>query len=257
MQNLQLEPKVAIVTGSSRGLGRSTVLSLAGRGVDSIVTYYANKAAADEVVHQAEKLNRKALALQLDVSDITTFTSFANEVSRVLKETWNREKFDFLVNNAGTHASAPIGEITEAQMDEMYNVHVKGVLFLTQALLPYMADNGRIVNISSGLTRFSIPGSSVYASMKGAVEVLTRYMAKELAPRGIAVNTVAPGAVETDFHGGMVRDDPDLNTLVASMTAMGRVGVPEDIGPMIASLLDGENRWMTGQRLEVSGGMFL
>lgn len=257
MQNNQSETKIALVTGSSRGLGRSTVMSLAERGVDAIVTYHTNSAAADDVVAEIQILGRKAVALRLDSTATSTFEAFADEVGRVLMGTWGCEEFDFLINNAGTHASAPIGQITEAQLEEMYNVHFKGVLFLTQALLPKMADGGRIVNISSGLTRFSIPGSSVYASMKGAVEVMTRYMAKELAPRGIAVNTVAPGAIETDFHGGIVRDNQDMNNLVASMTAMGRVGLPEDIGPMIACLLSDSNRWMTGQRIEVSGGMFL
>ncbi len=250
-------PKVAIITGASRGLGRNTALSLARRGVDVIITYHSNRAEADSAVATIQALGRKAVAFQLDTSTVAAFDGFAASVRQALAETWQRDRFDYLVNNAGTALYAPFAETTEADFDRLYNIHPKGVFFLTQKLLPLIADGGRIVNISSGLARFSLPGLSAYASMKGGVEVLTRYMARELAPRGIAVNTVAPGAIETDFGGGGVRDNPEMNKFVASVTAMGRAGVPDDIGPMIALLLADENRWVTGQRIEASGGMFL
>ncbi|SEQ44697.1 NAD(P)-dependent dehydrogenase, short-chain alcohol dehydrogenase family [Pseudomonas cuatrocienegasensis] len=184
----------------------------------------------------------------------TTFAAFAETLQGVLKATWQRDSFDHLVNNAGHGDMASIAETTEAQFDALVNVHFKGVFFLTQALLPLLADGGRIVNLSTGLTRFASPGFAAYAAAKGAVEVLSLYLAKELGSRGIAVNTVAPGAIETDFLGGAVRDMPDLNKVFAEMTALGRVGVPDDIGPMIASLLGEQNRWVNAQRIEVSGG---
>ncbi len=255
--NAKSETKIAIVTGGSRGLGRNTAVSLAKHGVNSIVTYHSNRAEADAAVSEIEELGRKAVALQLDAGKTETFDAFAAEVKRALKETWGRDTFDYLVNNAGTSAPGSIADMKEADFDSLYNIHFKGVFFLTQKLLPSIKDGGRIVNVSSGLARFAMPGYAVYGSLKGAIEVLTRYMAKELGPRGIAVNVVAPGAIETDFGGGHVRDNPELNKLVASATAMGRVGVPDDIGPMIAVLLSDENRWMTAQRLEVSGGMNL
>ncbi|TDV11428.1 SDR family NAD(P)-dependent oxidoreductase [Paraburkholderia caballeronis] len=251
------QAKIAIVTGASRGLGRNTALSLAATGVDVIVTWLADRAQADAVVEQIEALGRKAVALQLDAGNAASFGQFAADVQRALKDGWARDQFDFLVNNAGSYRTAPIGQITEADFDLLCNVHFKGVLFLTQALLPLLADGGRIVNVSSGLTRFAGFGSAAYASMKGAVEVLTRYMAKEFAPRGITVNTVAPGAIETDFGGGLVRDNRELNQTIAAATALGRVGLPDDIGPMIAALLSDANRWVTAQRIEASGGMFL
>jgi len=248
--------KIAIVTGGSRGLGRNTVLSLARRGVDSIFTYHSNEAEAQSAVAEVEAAGAKAVALRLDAGDTSSFAAFAEGVRGALKSL-GAGRFDYLVNNAGTALYKPFAETTEAELDAVYNVHFKGVFFLTQALLPLINDGGRIVNVSSGLTRFSFPGSSAYASMKGAVEVLTRYLAKELGPRGIAVNTVAPGAIATDFGGGRVRDNADINKQVASFTALGRAGVPDDIGPMIASLLSDDNRWVTGQRIEVSGGMNL
>jgi NAD(P)-dependent dehydrogenase (short-subunit alcohol dehydrogenase family) len=249
--------KIAVVTGASRGLGRAAAISLAALGVDAIITYRSKPAQAEEVVAELAALGRKGVALQLDVAEISSFGAFRARVQDALRVEWGRERFDFLVNNAGSHSPSPIGKITEADFDELCNVHFKGVLFLTQELLPIVADGGRIVNISSGLTRFVGPGSAAYASMKGAIEVLTRYMAKELAGRGITVNTVAPGAIETDFGGGVVRDNPNFNRAVAASTALGRVGVPDDIGPMIAALLSDANRWVTGQRVEVSGGMYL
>ena len=246
--------KIAIVTGASRGLGRNTALAIARRGGDVIVTYHSRADEADAVVAEIEAIGRKAAALQIDVGDVDTFPGFVGRLEAALGETFQRESFDHLVNNAGHGDMASIAETTEAQFDRLVNVHFKGVFFLTQALLPLIADGGRIVNLSSGLTKGAFPGFSAYSAVKGAVEVLTLYMAKELGGRGIAVNTVAPGAIETDFLGGAVRDTPDLNKVFAEMTALGRVGVPDDIGPMIASLLTEDNRWINAQRIEVSGG---
>lgn len=247
---------IAIVTGGSRGLGRSTVLSLAQRGVNSILTYQSNEAEARTVVGLVAETGRKAIALQLDTGNSGSFDAFVAKVRTALAE-WSAKRFDYLVNNAGTSLHKPFELTTEAEFDQIVNVHFKGVYFLTQKLLPLLNDGGRIVNLSSGLARFSMPGASAYGAAKGAIEVLTRYLAKELGQRQIAVNVVAPGAIQTDFSGGMVRDNPQVNKQVAEMTALGRAGVPEDIGPMIASLLSEENRWVNGQRIEVSGGMAL
>ncbi|PYE90499.1 SDR family oxidoreductase [Phyllobacterium leguminum] len=246
--------KIALITGASRGLGRNTALSIARGGGDVIITYQSRREDADSVVAEIEAMGRRALAFQLDMSDVAAFAPFAERLRVALRETWGRETFDHLVNNAGHGDFALIGETTEEQFDRLVDVHFKGVFFLTQALLPLIADGGRIVNLSTGLTRITAPGWSAYAAVKGAIEVLSRYMAKELGSRGIAVNTVAPGAIETDFFGGAVRDTPDFNKLFAEMTALGRVGVPADIGPMIASLLTQDNRWINAQRIEVSGG---
>jgi len=247
---------IAIVTGGSRGLGRSTVLSLAKRGVRSIFTYNSNRAEAEKVVALAREAGADAIALQLDTGAVRSFDGFVSSVRDALNSL-GAERFDFLVNNAGTSHHNSIEETTEEELDALYNVHFKGVFFLTQKLLPLMNDGGRIVNLSTGLTRITIPGSAPYAAMKGAVEVLTRYLAKELGPRRIAVNAVAPGAIQTDFSGGMVRDNPELNRRVSEMTALGRPGVPDDIGPMIAALVSEEDRWINAQRIEVSGGMAL
>ena len=249
--------KIAIVTGGSRGLGKNMALSLAQKNIDVILTYHSKKAEADEVVKQIEKSGHKAYALQFDVANSKSFIPFAQQVQAVLKEKWHSDSFDFLVNNAGSGIHAPFAETTEEQFDQMMNIHLKGVFFLTQKLLPLMADKGRIINISSGLTRFALPGYAAYATMKGAVETLTKYMAKELGARGIAVNVVAPGAIETDFGGGAVRDNPQINSFVAAQTALGRVGLAEDIGGVIASLLSDDNRWVNAQRIEASGGMFI
>ena len=250
------DSRIALVTGGSRGLGRNTVLALAERGVRSLFTYHSNRDAADEVVAATREAGAEGVALHLDTGDVAAFPDFADRVRAALADL-GAEHLDFLVNNAGTGYHASIEETTEEAFDALYRVHLKGVFFLTQALLPLMADGGRIVNLSSGLARFSFPGSSAYASMKGAVEVLTRYQARELAARGITANVVAPGAIATDFSGGMVRDNPEVNQQVAAATALGRAGVPDDIGPMIASLLSDANRWVTGQRIEASGGMLL
>jgi NAD(P)-dependent dehydrogenase (short-subunit alcohol dehydrogenase family) len=246
--------KIAIVTGSSRGLGRNTALNIARKGHDVIVTYHSKAQEAALVVSEIEALGGKAKALPLDLGNVSSFAAFADRVRNTLRETFGRDNFDYLINNAGHGDMAMIADTTEAQFDALVNVHFKGVFFLTQALLPLVADGGRIINLSSGLTRISYPGFSAYSAVKGAVEILSVYMAKEFASRGITANTVAPGAIETDFLGGAVRDMPDLNKIFAGMTALGRVGVPDDIGPMIASLLSDDNRWITGQRIEVSGG---
>jgi NAD(P)-dependent dehydrogenase (short-subunit alcohol dehydrogenase family) len=244
---------IALVTGGSRGLGRSTVEALAHRGVWSILTYNSNRAAAEEVLTKVEQAGGRAVALQLDTGDTKAFPQFADEVRRILSN-WGAERFNYLVNMAGTSHTGLLGEVTEEDFDAAYRIHLKGPFFLTQTLLPLIADGGRIVNISSGLTRIIYPGRVAYASMKGAVEVMTRYMAKELGPRRIAVNTVAPGAIQTDFSGGVVRDNPEVNRHIAETTALGRPGLPDDIGPMIASLLSEDHRWVNAQRIEVSGG---
>ena len=249
--------KITIVTGSSRGLGRNTALHIARNGGDVIVTYRSRADEAQAVVSEIEAMGRKAVAFKLDTGDLGTFAAFIDALRTTLRETWQRETFDHLVNNAGHGDMALIADTTEAQFDALVNVHFKGVFFLTQALLPLIADGGRIVNLSTGLTRVSYPGFGAYSAVKAAVEMLSVYLAKELGARGIAVNTVAPGAIETDFLGGAVRDMPDLNKVFAGMTALGRVGVPDDIGPMIASLLGDDNRWINAQRIEVSGGQVI
>lgn len=248
---------IAIITGASRGLGRNAALSIARRGSDVVLTYQRSRDEADAVVREIQALGRRAVALQLDTGDTAGFPSFVERLRAALQDTWQRDTFDHLVNNAGHGDYALIEQTTEAQFDGLVNVHFKGVFFLTQALLPLIADGGRIVNVSSGLTRMCLPGYAAYAATKGAIEVLSAYLAKELGARGIAVNTVAPGAIETDFGGGVVRDNPQLNQQIADMTALGRVGVPDDIGPMIASLLTEDNRWINAQRIEVSGGQGL
>ncbi|WP_318362592.1 SDR family NAD(P)-dependent oxidoreductase [Enterobacter sp.] len=248
---------IAIVTGGSRGLGKNAALKLAAKGTDLILTYHSNAQAAAAVVGEIERAGAKAVALQLDVSDVSQFAGFAEQVRQQLKDVWQRDNFDYLLNNAGVGLYAPYADTSEAQFDEMMNIHLKGPFFLTQRLLPLMKDGGRILNVSSGLARFALPGSSTYAAMKGAMEVLTRYQAKELGARGITANIIAPGAIETDFGGGRVRDDAQMNQFVASQTALGRVGLPDDIGDAIAALLSDELRWMNAQRIEVSGGMFL
>ncbi|MFC3128039.1 SDR family NAD(P)-dependent oxidoreductase [Coralloluteibacterium stylophorae] len=248
---------ISLVTGASRGLGRNTALSIARNGGDVILTYRSGEAEAREVVRQIEALGRRAVALPLDAGDVPTFAAFAGQVGATLREAWGRDTFDHLVNNAGHGEMAAFAETTVAQFDALFDVHVRGVFFLTQALLPLLADGGRIVNLSSGLTRVTHPGFSAYCAAKGAVEILSVCLARELGSRGITVNTVAPGAIETDFLGGAVRDIPDLNAQFAGMIALGRVGVPDDIGPMIAGLLGPANRWITGQRIEVSGGQVI
>ncbi len=247
---------IAIVTGGSRGLGKNTVLALARLGVDVIFTYSSRQDEAAKVVAEVEALGAKAQALQLDVGQSSTFTAFAGQVKGVIDQ-WGASSFDFLINNAGIGVHASFAETTEAQFDQLMNIHLKGPFFLTQTLLPLIKDGGRIINLSTGLARFALPGFAAYATMKGGIEVLTRYLAKELGARQITVNVVAPGAIETDFGGGAVRDNAELNAGIASQTALGRVGVPDDIGPLIASLTTEATRWVNAQRIEASGGMFV
>jgi len=249
--------KIALITGGSRGLGKSMSLHIADKGNDVILTYKSKKAEAEEVVKEIEKTGRKAVALALDVSNSKSFDPFAASVKDILQAKWNRSDFDFLVNNAGIGIHAPFAETSEEQFDQLMSIHLKAPFFLTQKLLPYIKDEERILNVSSGLARFTLPGYAAYATMKGGIEVLTRYMAKELGSRKIAVNTVAPGAIETDFGGGLVRDNKDVNKMIADGTALGRVGLPDDIGGVVASLLAEDNRRINGQRIEVSGGVFL
>lgn len=252
-----MDQNIALITGASRGLGRNEALHLARTGFDLILTYHSKAEEADAVVEAVRKLGRKAQALQLDVAQSGTFPAFAGQVREVLRDHWGTDRFHALVNNAGIGIHASFQDTTEAQFDQLMNIHLKGAFFLTQNLLPLLADGGRIVNLSSGLARFALPGYAAYAAMKGGVEVLTRYLAKELGPRRITVNTLAPGAIETDFGGGAVRDLPEVNRFIASQTALGRAGLPDDIGGALAAILSGPAGWINGQRIEVSGGMFL
>jgi NAD(P)-dependent dehydrogenase (short-subunit alcohol dehydrogenase family) len=255
--NRSVHMKINIITGGSRGLGRSMALHLADKGQDSIITYHANKAAANEVVKAIMAKGRKAVALQLDVAKSATFDAFAADVKKTLAAMWQRDTFDHLVNNGGTGAGVSIADTSEAVFDEMMNVHVKGPYFLTQKLLPQMADGGRIINVSSGLARFSFPSRAPYAIMKGAIEVFTRYLAKELGERRITANTLAPGAIATDFGGGNTRDNPQVRDMLSGMTSMGRVGEADDIGALAAAMLSEDFRWVNGQRIEASGGFML
>ena len=249
--------KIAIVTDGSRGLGKNAVEKLAEKGIDVILTYHRQAQAAQDVVESVKAKGGKAVAIQLNAGESSRFEAFVAEVKTQLQQIWQRDTFDYLVNNAGVGLHEAFTETTEEQFDLMMNIHLKGPFFLTQKLLPVMTDGGRILNVSSGLARFALPGSSAYAIMKGAVEVLTRYQAKELGARGITANVLAPGAIETDFSGGMVRDNPEVNKMVAGNTALGRAGLPDDIGDMVALMLSDEAGWMTAQRVEASGGMFI
>ncbi|AJC16374.1 SDR family NAD(P)-dependent oxidoreductase [Pandoraea sputorum] len=249
--------KIALITGGSRGLGRASALAAAQHGIDVILTYRSQRAEADAVVAEIVKLGAKAVALPLDVSESSQFAPFAAEVTRVLNEVWKRDTFDFLVNNAGTGLHKPVTETTEDEFDFLVRLHLKGPFFLTQTLLPTIADGGRILNVSSGLARFTFPGASAYAMMKGGIEVFSRYLAKELGARGIRANTLAPGAIATDFNGGTVRDNQAVHQMVAGTTALGRVGEADDIGGVVAALLGDEMGWINGQRIEASGGMML
>ncbi len=249
--------KIALVTGGSRGLGKNAAIALAKKGIDVIITYNSNLQEAENTVKEIESNGAKAVALQLNVGEIKSFENFAGQVKAALQNNWNTDHFNFLINNAGTGLHKPFTETTEEEFDSLMNIHFKGVFFLTQKLLPLLADGGSIINLSSGLARFSLPGSSAYGAMKGAVETLTRYLAKELGSRGIRVNVVAPGAIETDFNGGAVRDNKEMNKAIASQTALGRVGLPDDIGGVIASLCSPELGWVNAQRIEASGGMFI
>ncbi|WP_130734942.1 SDR family NAD(P)-dependent oxidoreductase [Flavobacterium sp. J27] len=249
--------KIALVTGGSRGLGKNMVVSLAKKGIDVIFTYHSNEVEAKKVVTEIEQLGQKAASIQLDTSKSNTFDTFKNSLVTVLKENFQAEKIDFLINNAGIGIHASFEETTEEQFDLLFNIHLKGVYFLSQKLVPILQDGGGIVNVSTGLARFTTPGYAAYATMKGGIEVLTRYQAKELGARRIRVNTIAPGAIETDFGGGVVRDNKDLNQFLSSVTALGRVGLPDDIGGIVAFLCTDEASWINGQRIEISGGMML
>lgn len=247
---------LALITGGSRGLGRHAALALAARGIDTVITYRQQRGEADAAVAQVQALGAQAVALPLDVGDSAQFPAFATALREVLGSRWQRTHIDHLVNNAGMGIHALAADTTEAQFDELMRVHLKGPFFLTQTLLPLIADGGSVLNVSSGLTRFSLPGYAAYAMMKGGIEVMSRYLAKELGARGIRVNTLAPGAIETDFGGGAVRDRAELNQFVASVTALGRAGLPDDIGTAIAALLSSDAHWINAQRVEASGGMF-
>jgi NAD(P)-dependent dehydrogenase (short-subunit alcohol dehydrogenase family) len=251
------QTKIALVTGGSRGLGKNMALSLAKKGLDIILTYNNKKEEALQVVKEIEVLGQKAAALQLDVADVKSFDNFIAEVSNTLSNTFGKENINYLVNNAGIGIYVPFAETTEEQFDTLLNIQYKGVFFLTQKTLNILQDGGGIVNVSSGLARFSLPGYAAYGAMKGAIETLTRYQAKELGSRGIRVNVLAPGAIETDFGGGMVRDNEEMNKQIASQTALGRVGLPDDIGSVAAFLCSDDSKWVNGQRLEVSGGIYL
>ncbi|MEW4398712.1 SDR family oxidoreductase [Agrobacterium tumefaciens] len=251
------QTKIALITGGSRGLGRNTAMALARAGVDVVITYKSQEQQALEAVSEIAALGRKAVAIRLDTAETSSFKPFVETLQGKLDVIWSRDRIDFLVNNAGIGARASIETTSEETFDQLISIHLKGVFFLTQALLPVIADGGRVVNVSTGLTRFSLPGYAAYAMMKGGIEVFTRYLAKELGPRSIAVNTVAPGAIETDFGGGVVRDNAGLNAMIAGQTALGRVGLPDDIGPVVASLLADGTGWVNAQRIEASGGMFL
>src|SRR3990170_1761167 len=252
-----MESKIALITGGSRGLGKNSALRLAEWGHDIIITYNSKKDEAQAVVSEAEALGRKAVALQLDIENVQSLDAFIGNLAGTLQQHWNSTKFDFLVNNAGVGATIPFAQATMQDFDRLMNIHYKGVYFLTQKCLPLLNDKGRIINLSTGTTRFVNPGYSIYASLKGAIEVLTRYLAKELGSRGISVNVVAPGPVETDFNNAGIRNNPEMKNRLATMTALGRVGEPNDIGGIIAFLCSPDGYWINGQRIEASGGINL
>ncbi|HEY9049342.1 MAG TPA: SDR family oxidoreductase [Ohtaekwangia sp.] len=250
--------KIALVTGGSRGLGKDMALALAKKGNDVIVTYNAKKDEALAVVAAVEQLGQRAAALQLNTGNVKSFDAFFATLQATLKNTFQAERFDFLINNAGHGITVPsIAATTEEQFDDLVNVHLKGVFFLTQKAIPHINDGGGIVNLSSGLTRFTHPGSGAYASIKGGVEILTKYMAKELGSRYIRANIVAPGAIATDFNGGRLRETPQVQEYIKSITALPRIGQADDIGSVVAFLCSDEAKWVNGQRIEVSGGMYL
>lgn len=254
---MNTKTKIALITGGSRGLGKNAALKIAQKGLDVIITYKSSKEEADAVVSEIKALGQNAFAYQLDTREVKSFDAFVKNITNHLESERGSSSIDFLINNAGTALYAPIAETTEEQLDDIVNVHFKGVFFLTQKMLPFINNGGGIVNISSGLARFALPGSSVYGSMKAGVEMLTKYMAKELGPRKIKANVIAPGAIETDFGGGRTRDDENVNSMISSITALGRAGLPDDIGGVVAFLCTEDAGWITGQRIEASGGMFL
>jgi len=249
--------KIALITGGSRGLGKEMALRLAEMGHHVVITYASQKEAAEKVVKEIDPTGKQAASLHFDANNISGISSFVNVFQQTIQQKWNVNKFDFLINNAGIGANIPFEKATEQEFDQFMNIHFKSVYFLTQQLLPFINDNGRIINISSGTTKYATPGYSIYASMKGAIEVLIRYLAKDLGPRGITVNVVAPGPVETDFNNGGNRDFPERKKMLASRSALGRVGLAKDIGGVIAFLCSDDGAWIDGQRIEVSGGMNL
>lgn len=249
--------KIALVTGGSRGLGRDMALSLAKKGIDSVITYRNNKKEAENVIKEISDLGRKAIALRLDVGDIKSLDGFIDTLLTALQSNWNINKFDYLINNAGIGATMPIAQTTEEVFDNLLNIHFKGVYFLTQKSINHLNDNGSVIFISSGTTRFCVPGYSLYSSIKGAVEVFAKYVAKEYGHRGIRSNVVAPGAIETDFNNAAIRNNPQIKTFLAGQTALGRVGNADDIGSVVAFLCTDDAKWINAQRIEVSGGMFL
>ncbi|MBW8244900.1 SDR family oxidoreductase [Muricauda oceani] len=246
--------KIALVTGGSRGLGRDMAINLAVKGLDVVLTYHSNEEAAKEVIKEIEGKGQKGVALQLDVTDLSSYDSFISSLIGSLEENFDTDKIDYLINNGGFIYYIPYGEATRDQFDDLLNVHFKGPFFLTQLLLGNMNDNGGLVNISTGLARFTTPGFATYAAMKGAMETLTKYQAKELGQRGIRSNIVAPGPIETDVMGGAVRDNKEMNQHLASQTALGRVGLPDDIGSVVAFLCTDDAKWINGERIEISGG---
>lgn len=251
-----MQNKITLITGGSRGLGKSIALHLARAGQDILLTYHTKQVEAEAVVTEIRSMGNQAHALPFDASDVSNLDAFVLSVQQTLKE-WGRDKIDHLINNAGIGATIPFPEATEEDFDRFNNIHYKSVYFLTQKLLPHLNDNGRIINISSGTTRFCVPGYSIYASMKGAIEVLTRYLAKELGQRGITVNVVAPGPVETDFNNAAIRNNPQMKGYLSSATALGRVGESDDIGKLFPFLCSDESKWVNGQRIEASGGINL
>jgi NAD(P)-dependent dehydrogenase (short-subunit alcohol dehydrogenase family) len=257
LKNKSMSSKIALVTGASRGLGKDMAVSLAKKGIDVIITYHTNKEEAEKVASQIVKGGQKAAVLPLDMSKLSLLDEFVTKVSAVLQSTWNTDKFDFLINNAGVGATIPIAQATEDAFDHLLHIHFKGVYFLTQKCLPILNDQGGIVNISSGTTRFCVPGYSIYSSMKAAVEVFTKYLAKELGQKGIRANIVAPGATETDFNNAAIRSNPQMKAFITSQTPLGRVGQADDIGSVVAFLCTEDARWINGQRIEVSGGINL
>lgn len=251
------QTKIALVTGGSRGLGKDMAVSIAKKGLDVIITYNSKSDEATEVANEIKAMGRKAAVLQLSVDAVSGFDSFFQQLGTTLQQVFASDKIDYLVNNAGIGIHVPFAQTTEAQFDQLMNIQFKGVFFMSQKALPYLNDGGGIINISTGLARFALPGYAAYASMKGGVETLTRYMAKELGARGIRVNVVAPGAIETDFGGGVVRDNAEVNKFIASQTALGRVGRPDDIGSVVAFLCTDDAKWVNAQRIEVSGAQMI
>ena len=249
------QKKIALVTGASRGLGKDMAISIAKKGMDVVLTYRSNETEAKQTVKAIEDIGQKALAIKLDMSDFTSIDGFVQQLVENLQARWHTTTFDFLVNNEGMGATIPSEQVTEELFTDFLNVHYKGIYFLTQKLVPYINSGGRIINISSGTTRFANPGYSLYASMKGAIETFTKYLAKELGAKGIGANVVAPGPVETDFNNGAIRNNPQLKSMLGAMSPLGRVGAADDIGSVVAFLCTDDARWINGQRIEVSGGI--